>query len=359
MSETTPASANAEVGDVRDAHRFDVKRLEAFAHEAVDGFSGTLDVRQFSAGQSNPTFLLTETNKTGTKRYVMRKKPPGVLLASAHQVDREFRVMKALEGTGVPVPHMYALCEDDSVIGTAFYIMEYLEGRVFTDATVPGASGEERKALYDNMAENLAKLHKVDYEAVGLGDFGRPGNYFERQIGRWIKQYRGAQTTDVPSMEELIKYLPAHIPDEQSVTIAHGDYRIGNVMFHPTEPKIIAVLDWELCTIGHPLADVAYNCMYDLMGVSASAPPIDRSILPGLPTVEEHVASYCRYAGRDGIENFNFYLAFSMFRLASISQGVYKRGLDGNASSERAMMLGDACATLANAAWDLVQQPIR
>lgn len=359
MSETTPASASAEVGDVRDAHRFDVKRLEAYARDAVDGFSGTLEVRQFSAGQSNPTFLLTETNKTGTKRYVMRKKPPGVLLASAHQVDREFRVMKALEGTGVPVPHMYALCEDDSVIGTAFYIMEYLEGRVFTDATVPGASGEERKALYDNLAENLAKLHKVDYEAVGLGDFGRPGNYFERQIGRWIKQYRGAQTTDVPSMEELIKYLPAHIPDEQSVTIAHGDYRIGNVMFHPTEPKMIAVLDWELCTIGHPLADVAYNCMYDLMGVSSTAPAIDRSVLPGLPTVEEHVASYCRYAGRDGIENFNFYLAFSMFRLASISQGVYKRGLDGNASSERAMTLGDACATLANAAWDLVQQPER
>lgn len=207
------------------------------------------------------------------------------------------------------------------------------------------------------MAENLARLHAVDYEAVGLGDFGKPGNYFERQIGRWIKQYRGAQTTDVPSMEELIKYLPQHIPNEQSVTIAHGDYRIGNVMFHPTEPKMIAVLDWELCTIGHPLADVAYNCMYDLMAVSANAPAIDRATMPGIPTVEEHVANYCRQAGRAGIEDLNFYLAFSMFRLASISQGVYKRGLDGNASSERAMTLGDACATLANAAWDIVQKP--
>lgn len=357
MSGTPAQAPDNTPTEVREAHRFDAKKLEAYARDAVEGFTGALEVRQFSAGQSNPTFLLTTNNGKSEKRYVLRKKPPGALLASAHQVDREYRVMKALADTGVPVPHMYALCEDDSVIGTSFYIMEYLEGRVFTDATIPGASGAEREALYKNMAENLARLHAVDYEAVGLGDFGRPGNYFERQIGRWIKQYRGAQTTDVPSMEELIKYLPDHIPDEQSVTIAHGDYRIGNVMFHPTEPKMIAVLDWELCTIGHPLADVAYNCMYDLMAVSSSAPPIDRTTMPGIPTVEQHVANYCKQAGRDRIENLNFYLAFSMFRLASISQGVYKRGLDGNASSERAMTLGDACATLANAAWDLVQKP--
>ncbi|MGV8995326.1 MAG: phosphotransferase [Parvibaculaceae bacterium] len=357
MSDATSTAADAEMSEVRDAHRFDVKKLEAYARDAVEGFTGTLDILQFSGGQSNPTFLLTENKSSGTKRYVIRKKPPGVLLASAHQIDREYRVMKALEQTDVPVPHMYALCEDDSVIGTSFYIMEYLEGRVFRDSSLPECSAEERKALYSNMAENLAKLHKVDYEAVGLGDFGKPGNYFERQIGRWIKQYRGAQTTDVPSMEALIKYLPEHIPNEQSVTIAHGDYRIGNVMFHPTEPKMIAVLDWELCTIGHPLADVAYNCMYDFLGVASSATQIDRILTPGIPTDAEFVADYCRFAGRDGIEDWNFYLAFSMFRLASISQGVYKRGLDGNASSERAMTLGDACATLANAAWNLVQKP--
>ncbi|MDR3498346.1 MAG: phosphotransferase [Parvibaculum sp.] len=352
MADAAQQGAEAETGEVREAHRFDVKRLEAYARDAVDGFSGPLEVLQFSGGQSNPTFLLT----TPKRRYVMRKKPPGVLLASAHQIDREYRVMKALAETDVPVPHMYALCEDDSVIGTAFYIMEYLDGRVFRDSTMPESNEAERRAVYSNLAANLAKLHKVDYQKVGLGDFGKPGNYFERQIGRWIKQYRGAQTTDIPSMEELIKYLPAHIPGEELVTIAHGDYRIGNTMFHATEPRMIAVLDWELCTIGHPLADVAYNCMYDLMGVASSAPQVDRSKTPGVPTIEEYVAEYCRHAGRDGIEDFNFYLAFSMFRLASISQGVYKRGLDGNASSERAKTLGDACANLANKAWELVQR---
>jgi aminoglycoside phosphotransferase (APT) family kinase protein len=355
MAEAEPQEA--ETGEVREAHRFDVKRLEAYCRDAVEGFSGSLDVLQFSGGQSNPTFLLTTEGPRGAKRYVMRKKPPGVLLASAHQIDREYRVMKALAESDVPVPHMYALCEDDSVIGTALYIMEHLDGRVFRDSTMPESNEAERQAVYASMAENLAKLHKVNYEEVGLGDFGKPGNYFERQIGRWIKQYRGAQTTDVPAMEELIKYLPDHIPEEQSVTIAHGDYRLGNTMFHATEPRMIAVLDWELCTIGHPLADIAYNCMYDLLGVAGGASAIDRQKTPGIPTEAEHVANYCRHAGRDGIENWNFYLAFSMFRLASISQGVYKRGLDGNASSERAKTLGDSCANLANKAWEIVQRP--
>lgn len=344
MAEAARQVPEAETGEVREAHRFDVKRLEAYCRDAVEGFPGALEVLQFSGGPR------------ATRRYVMRKKPPGVLLASAHQIDREYRVMKALAETGVPVPRMYALCEDDGVIGTAFYIMEYLDGRVFRDSTMPDSNEAGRRAVYSNLAGNLAKLHKVDYRQAGLGDFGKPGNYFERQIGRWIKQYRGAQTTDVPSMEELIKYLPAHIPGEELVTIAHGDYRVGNTMFHATEPRMIAVLDWELCTIGHPLADVAYNCMYDLMGVASGAPQVDRNKTPGVPTVEEYVAEYCRHAGRDGIENFNFYLAFSMFRLASISQGVYRRGLDGNASSERAKTLGDTCASLANKAWELVQR---
>lgn len=354
---TEAGAAALETTPIREAHRFDVKRLEAYCRDAVNGFRGDLEVRQFEGGQSNPTFLLTTTGAGGNKRYVMRKKPPGQLLASAHQVDREYRVMKALADTDVPVPHMYALCEDESVIGTSFYVMDYLEGRVFRESVMPDSTEEERRAVYANLAENLAKLHKVDYEKVGLADFGKPGNYFERQIGRWIKQYRGAQTTDVPAMEELIKYLPEHIPDEPSVTIAHGDYRLGNTMFHPTEPRMIAVLDWELCTIGHPLADVAYCCMYDLLGVAGGATEIDRTKTPGVPTEQEFVAEYCRHAGRDGIPNWNFYLAFSMFRLASISQGVYKRGLDGNASSERAMTLGDACRNLADHAWQIAQRP--
>ena len=351
------AQADQETTAIREAHRFDVKRLEAFCRDEVEGFGGTLEVLQFEGGQSNPTFLLTTTGAGGGKRYVMRKKPPGQLLASAHQVDREYRVMKALGETDVPVPHMYALCEDDSIIGTSFYVMEYLEGRVFRESVMPEASEAERRAVYANLAENLAKLHAVDYEKVGLGDFGKPGNYFDRQIGRWIKQYRGAQTADVPAMEKLIDYLPAHIPDEPSVTIAHGDYRLGNTMFHASEPRMLAVLDWELCTIGHPLADVAYCCMYDLLGVAGGAEPIDRTKTPGVPTEEEFVAEYCRHAGRDGIPNWNFYLAFSMFRLASISQGVYKRGLDGNASSERAKTLGDACRNLAENAWQIIQRP--
>ena len=358
MADNQAASqAIDETTAIREAHRFDVKRLEAWCRDAVEGFGGALEVRQFEGGQSNPTFLLTTAGVGGGKRYVMRKKPPGQLLASAHQVDREYRVMKALAQTDVPVPHMYALCEDDSVIGTSFYVMDYLEGRVFRESVMPNSTEAERRAVYANLAENLARLHKVDYEKVGLGDFGKPGNYFERQIGRWIKQYRGAPTADVPAMEELIKYLPAHIPDEPSVTIAHGDYRLGNTMFHATEPRMIAVLDWELCTIGHPLADVAYCCMYDLLGVAGGASAIDRTKTPGVPTEQEFVAEYCRHAGRDGIPHWNFYLAFSMFRLASISQGVYKRGLDGNASSERAMTLGDSCRMLADHAWDIVQRP--
>ena len=356
MTSTGPSAPTAEVGEVREAHRFDVKKLEAYAREAVDGFSGTLEVRQFSAGQSNPTFLLTETNKSGTKRYVMRKKPPGQLLASAHQVDREYRVMKALADTGVPVPRMYALCEDDSVIGTAFYIMEYLDGRVFTDATIPGASGEERKALYDNLAMNLAKLHAVDYEAVGLGDFGRPGNYFERQVGRWIKQYRGAQTTDVPSMEELIKYLPDHIPNEQSVTIAHGDYRIGNVMFHPTEPRVVAVFDWELATLGHPLSDLGYCCIlyhatpeeyWGLRGLDIEG--------LGFPSQEEFVRTYVEAAGR-GDSMRDVHLVFSMFRFAAILDGVRARGLAGNAAADDAEEVGRLALTMAKRGWELAKK---
>jgi aminoglycoside phosphotransferase (APT) family kinase protein len=298
-------------------------------------------VQQIKGGASNPTFKLTTIGRDGQLHYVLRKKPPGQLLASAHQVDREYRVMKALDGTGVPVPRMRHLCLDATVIGTAFYVMDYLDGRIFRDATLPGLTRDERAAIYDQLNATLAKLHQVDYVARGLSDFGRAGGYFERQVARWIKQYRGAETETIPAMERLIAELPALIPPDQSVSIAHGDYRLENTMFHPSEPRLIAVLDWELCTIGHPLADIAYNCFLwhsegqswgSLVGVDFAA--------SGIPTEREYIEAYCRRTGRTNIDNWNFYLSFGVFRLASISQGVYRRVLNGVAPSDRPALNG-------------------
>ncbi|WP_428481426.1 phosphotransferase [Pyruvatibacter mobilis] len=339
----------SETIDVLDRHRFDEAALTHWCMEHVDGFEGPLTVRQFQGGQSNPTFQLV----TPARKYVLRKKPPGQLLASAHQVDREYKVMKALADTPVPVPvpHMYALCEDDAVIGTAFYVMEHLEGRVFRDPTLPEQTPEERAAIYDDMNRVLAELHKVDFAAVGLEDFGRAGNYFERQISRWIKQYRAAETETIADMEELIAWMPDNIPDEDSVSIAHGDFRLENTMYHPTEPKMIAVLDWELSTIGHPLADLGYNSMlYHIDSPTMGTLTRVDFATSGIPDEDEYVAAYCRRTGREGIENWPFYVGFSIFRLASIAQGVYKRGLDGNASSEKALIYGNAAKMLAEAA---------
>jgi aminoglycoside phosphotransferase (APT) family kinase protein len=342
-----------EPGPVRSAHAFDEVALAAFLQREAGIASAGLVVQQFGGGQSNPTFLLTSAGS----RFVMRKKPPGKLLKSAHQVDREYRIMKALADTDVPVPRMVALCEDESIIGTAFYVMEYLEGRIFRDPQMPGASRAERAAVYDSMNDVLARLHKVDFAKIGLSDFGRPGNYFERQISRFIQQYRAAQTDQIPEMEELISWLPGNIPVEDSVSIAHGDYRLENTIFHPTEPRMIAVLDWELSTIGHPLADLAYNCLGyhyinprqgGLVGIDHAA--------TGIPTEAEHVRRYCERTGRGPIDKWPFYVSFSLFRLASISQGVYKRGLDGNASSETAAQFGNTCQLLAQNAWRLAQQ---
>jgi aminoglycoside phosphotransferase (APT) family kinase protein len=337
----------SETIDVLDRHRFDEATLARWCEANVDGFEGPLSVRQFQGGQSNPTFQLV----TPARKYVLRKKPPGQLLASAHQVDREYKVMKALADTPVPVPHMYALCEDDAVIGTTFYVMEHLEGRVFRDPTLPEQTPEERAAIYDDMNRVLAELHKVDFAAVGLEDFGRPGNYFERQISRWIKQYRAAETETIADMEELIAWMPDNIPDEDSVSIAHGDFRLENTMYHPTEPKMIAVLDWELSTIGHPLADLGYNSMlYHIDSPTMGTLTRVDFATSGIPDEDEYVAAYCRRTGREGIENWPFYVGFSIFRLASIAQGVYKRGLDGNASSEKALIYGNAAKMLAEAA---------
>jgi aminoglycoside phosphotransferase (APT) family kinase protein len=335
---------------VRAAHRFDEASLERYLARHVEGFSGPLEVKQFAGGQSNPTFLLS----AGGKRYVVRKKPPGALLKSAHQVDREYRVMKALAATDVPVPKMYALCEDDSVIGTAFYVMEYLDGRIFRDPQLPDVSPADRSAIYDSMNDVLARLHKVDLVKTGLTDYGRPGNYFDRQIARWITQYRAAQTDDVPEMEKLIDWMPKHIPADDSVTIAHGDYRLENSVYHPSEPRMIAVLDWELSTIGHPLADLAYNCMgYHVMNPRQGGLVDVDFKATGIPKESDYIADYCRRVGRDGIDNWSFYVSFSVFRLASIAQGVYKRGIDGNASSETAAQLGNYCRILAENAWRL------
>ncbi len=323
--------AEIPVRDVVPAHRFDEARLAAWMADHVSGFKLPLKVQQFQGGASNPTFLLTDGDGW---LYVLRKKPPGQLLSSAHQVDREYRAMKALAGH-IPVPVMRALCTDPEVIGTTFYVMDYLEGRIFRDATLPGLAPAERSAIYDDLNATLARLHAVDFEAVGLGDFGRPGNYFERQVARWTRQYRDAESEPIPAMEALIAELPGRIPADQSVTIAHGDFRLENVMFHPTEPRLIAVLDWELSTIGHPLADIGYNAFLwrshaagwgSLDGVDFAA--------SGIPTEEAYVAAYCRRTGRPGIEDWAFYMTFGIFRLASISQGVYRRVLAGNAATE-------------------------
>jgi aminoglycoside phosphotransferase (APT) family kinase protein len=327
----TPLAATADpgqplIGAVRDNQRLDEVALNAWFRANVDDPVEPLVLSQFNRGASNPTYLIS----AGAARWVLRKKPPGALLASAHQIDREYRVMSALATVGFPVPRMRAFCDDPSVIGTAFYVMDFLAGRIFRDARLPGLAPAERAAIYDNLNATLARLHQVDFSAIGLADFGRPGNYFQRQIDRWTQQYRGAETETLPAMERLLAELPARIPADHAVAIAHGDYRLENVMFHPTEPRIIAVLDWELCTLGHPLADIAYGCILyhsdseswgTLSGVDLAA--------AGIPDEAAYVAAYCRRTGREAIAGFNVYLAFSMFRLAAIGQGVFKRNLMG------------------------------
>jgi aminoglycoside phosphotransferase (APT) family kinase protein len=323
---------------VGEQHRFDEPTLDRWLHANVPGYAGGLTVQQFVGGASNPTFMLTDASG---HRYVLRKKPPGVLLASAHQVDREYRVMAALRDTDVPVPVMRALCTDDAVIGTAFYVMDYLEGRVFRDATLPGMSPAERTAIYDQLNTVLVALHGVDHVAVGLEDFGRPTGYFERQVARWTKQYRGAETQRIPAMEALIEELPARIPDDPGVGIAHGDYRLENVMFHPTEPRMMAVLDWELSTIGHPLADLGYNAFlwHSHSPTWGSLDGVDFAS-SGIPTEAAYVDAYRARSGRAEIADWNFYLSFAVFRLASISQGVYARALAGQTPNAGAAING-------------------
>jgi aminoglycoside phosphotransferase (APT) family kinase protein len=321
------------IGEVRANNRFDPERLRHWLEPRLEGLAGSLEISQFTRGASNPTFLIT----AGDRRLVLRKKPPGELLASAHQVDREFRVMKALGETGFPVPTMRVLCEDESVIGQAFYVMDFLEGRIFRDARMPGVTAAERAALYDDLNTTLARLHQIDWRAAGLADYGRPGNYFERQIGRWTRQYRGAETEHVEDMERLIENLPRRVPADDTITIVHGDYRPENVMFHLTEPRVIAVLDWELSTLGHPLADLAYNCILYHSTSESWGTLVDVDLTAaGIPTELQYIDAYCGKTARAGVGDFDFYLAFSLFRLASIGQGVFKRNLDGIGNADAA-----------------------
>ncbi len=337
------------------AQDLDTSRLQPYLAERIPDFGDDLQAEKFAGGQSNPTFKLT----SGNKQYVLRRKPPGVLLKSAHAVDREFRVITALADTDVPVPKTYLLCEDDNVIGSMFFIMEYLEGRVFWDPTLPEVqSNAQRSAIYQETNRVLAALHSVDPAAVGLSDYGKPGNYFGRQIARWTKQYHASQTDQVPEMETLINWLPANMPhDDGSVSLVHGDYRLDNIMFHPTEPRIIAILDWELSTLGHPLADLSYQCMgWGLPGVGRikGLAGVDRSQL-GIPSDEQYVASYCEKTGREGIEDWDFYMVFCYFRLAAILQGVIKRAQDGNASNAKAGELKAMVGPLARLGTNLIR----
>ena len=348
---------------VSGAHAFDTAALGAWMTQHVEDFAGPLGVEMFKGGQSNPTYKLITPGRT----YVMRAKPGPVakLLPSAHAIEREFAVMRGLAGTDVPVARMHALCEDESVIGRAFYIMEFVEGRVLWDQTLPGMTPAERGAIYDEMNRVIAALHKVDYAARGLADYGKPGNYFERQIGRWSKQYQASVTQPITEMDRLIDWLPAHIPasarDEGLTSIVHGDYRLDNVIFHPTEPRILAVLDWELSTLGHPLADFSYHCMawHIPPGTFRGIGGVDLASL-GIPSEQDYIHRYCERTGLATPEqlapDWNFYLAYNMFRIAAILQGIAKRVEAGTASSAQARASGAGARPMAELAWSFAQK---
>lgn len=333
--------------------QFDVDSLTRYLAAHVPGFQGPVTIEKFAGGQSNPTFLLT----TAGGRYVLRRQPPGALLKSAHAVDREFRVLTALRETPVPVARALHLCEDRDVIGSLFYVMSFEDGETFWNPALPELGVERRSAYFDALIDTMAALHDVDVETVGLADYGRAGNYFARQIDLWTTQYRAAQTDDLDAMEKLIAWLPAHCPVESGKpTLVHGDFRIDNFIFERGAPRVRAVLDWELSTLGNPLADLAYFCMclrLPPQGHIVGLAGLDRAAL-GVPDEDAIVAHYCRLRGIDAIENWNFYLAFSFFRLASIAQGVKKRALGGNASNDKARQVGEMAGALAQMGVDLI-----
>ena len=338
LTQTDPANRNAP----------DPVPLARWMERHVPGFRGPLRVTPLAGGQSNPTFRLGAP----TGDYVLRRKPLGALLASAHMVEREFRVIAALAGTGVPVPRVHALCEDAGVIGSTFYVMEFVPGRVFMDARLPGLPAADRAAIFDSMNDTIARLHQVDPTALGLADFGRPANYMQRQFARWSRQYRLSETIPIPAMDRLIEWLPARLPDRDEVRIVHGDLRLDNLLIHPTEPRVVAVLDWELSTLGDPLSDFANNTLawWITPEVFRGLDGVDLQAL-GIPSAAEYVAAYNARTGRGPGPDWDVYVAFNLFRLAAIVQGIAKRSQDGTASDPEAEALGRMATPIADAGW--------
>lgn len=348
---SAPKKYIGDIGEVRTGAAFDEGRLATYLAGAIKGFQGPLTIKQFKGGQSNPTYLLI----TPDAKYVMRRKPPGVLLASAHAVDREFRVTNALFQQGFPVPEPLCLCEDLDVVGTMFYVMRHVEGRVFWDCQMPDLSREERAAVYDSANETLARLHNVDFKAIGLGDYGRPGNYFERQITRWSKQYDLSRTRDIPAMDRLLEWLPTAVPaDDGRSSIIHGDYSFHNLLIHPTEPKVVAAIDWELSTIGHPIGDLMYHCMewYRPEGIDERGTLCNADLQAlGVPTMEEYVDLYCARTGITISGDLGFYRAFNLFRVAAILQGIAGRIRDGISTDAHAEKIIARIDPIAESAW--------
>lgn len=342
---------------VMEQHRFDEKTLEDYLAANVEGFEGPLEVREFKGGQSNPTYQLVTPNK----KYVLRRKPPGKLLPSAHAVDREYKVITALGTVGYPVAKTYCLCMDESVIGTIFYVMDMVEGRILWEPLLPGYEPAQRRAIFEAKNKTLAQLHMVDYEAIGLADFGKPGNYFARQISRWSKQYVASESESISEMNKLMDWLPGNIPEDDAVSIVHGDYRLDNMVLHPTEDRVLAVLDWELSTLGHPLGDFTYHMMQWIMPSMGDTPgtqTLGDADLPalGIPTLDEYVKMYCDQTGRTGIDNLDYYFAYNLFRLGGILQGIVGRVRDGTAASEHAARDASQVRKLAELGWHYAQR---
>ena len=335
--------------DVLPTHRFDERRLGEWLTTNLDGFAGPMTVSEFKGGQSNPTYRLT----TSDSSYVLRRKPPGTLLPSAHAVDREYRIIHALSESDVPVPRTFLFCEDESVVGTMFYVMDFLDGRIFFDPRLPEISyDQERTAMFSAMNEVIAALHNVDYTAIGLGDFGREGGYVARQVARWSRQYKASETVSIDSMEHLMAWLPQHLPAHDETTLVHGDYRLDNLVFHPTEPRIIGVLDWEIATLGNPLADFAYHVMAwrvspdEFRGLRE----VDIDAL-GIPSETAYIAAYAQRTGRDALPDWEFYMTYNLFRMAAILQGIMGRVRDGTAANPEAARMGALVRPLADLAW--------
>ncbi|MDH4386132.1 MAG: phosphotransferase [Caulobacter sp.] len=356
MADAAPTAQDLNSGTepVDDRTRIDDSRLLPWLEANVEGFEGPLEIRKFKGGQSNPTYQLV----TPKQRYVLRRKPPGKLLPSAHAVDREYKVISALGKTGFPVAKAHALCLDEDIIGTWFYIMDSVEGRILWDGTLPDYAPAERRKIYEAEIATLAALHNTDYQAIGLGDYGKPGNYFTRQVDRWTKQYKASETSVIPEMDNLIAWFPSSTPSDDQTSIVHGDYRLDNMILHATEPRVVAVLDWELSTLGNPLADFTYFLMSWVM------PSQERGGLSslgdltayGIPTLEEAVAQYCKATGRDGLPDLDWYFAYNLFRLAGICQGIVGRVRDGTANSAHAATMEARVPALAKTAWEFARK---